>query len=231
MRRQGESLKTLVEAILDFSRIEAGQLKLATRPFDLPALVAELTEVYEARASRAGIRFTQHVARVARMVVGDPRRLSQVLDQPPRQRAEVHPPRPGRASRPTSQGDAEDSSGCVEFVVRDTGIGISGENQRSIFEVFSQVDPSATRRYEGTGLGLAICKQLTELMGGTITVEHSWVSAAPSRSGYRSRQPACLRVWSGRTRQTQRVRPAQSPHTPDRARHQRPAPLIAEAPN
>ncbi len=56
-------------------------------------------------------------------------------------------------------------------MVRDTGIGISSEDRTSIFDVFSQVDPTATRRYEGTGLGLAICKQLTELMGGTITVD------------------------------------------------------------
>ena len=172
MRRQGESLKTLVEAILDFSRIEAGQLELTSKPFDLHAMLADLTEVYDPRANRAGIRFEKHLhARVAQMVIGDPGRLSQVLTNLLDNALKfTHQGQVDLLVRPIKDDDEVGSEG-VEFVVRDTGIGIGIDDQPSIFEVFSQVDPTATRRYEGTGLGLAICKQLTGLMGGTIEVE------------------------------------------------------------
>ena len=167
MQRQGESLKRLVEGILDFSRIEAGQVELASKPFDLAALVADLADVYEPRAERRGIRFDWQLDTcVPRSVVGDPGRLFQVLvnllDNAVKFTHEGHV---GLVVRPY-----EGAGEGVEFVVRDTGIGIAEVDQVSVFEVFSQVDPTATRRYEGTGLGLAICKQLTELMEGTLTV-------------------------------------------------------------
>jgi signal transduction histidine kinase len=172
MRRQGESLKNLVEAILDFTGIEAGGLDLASKPFDLHAMVADLADVYEPRATRTEVRFKWHLHACApRTLVGDPDRLSQVLTNLLDNALKfTHQGEVGLVVRPSDNAD-EGGPRSVEFVVRDTGIGISSENQESIFEVFSQVDPSATRRYEGTGLGLAICKRLTELMGGTITVD------------------------------------------------------------
>ena len=106
------------------------------------------------------------------MVVGDAGRLTQVLTNLLDNALKfTHDGRMNLVVRPLL-GGTEDAGGLegLEFDVRDTGIGIAVQDQTSIFEVFSQVDPSATRRYEGTGLGLAICKQLTELMGGTIGV-------------------------------------------------------------
>ena len=170
MNRQGELLKRLVESILDFSRIEAGQLSLASTPFDLHALLADAAEVYTLRAEDTGSRFAWNLDPcVPGTVVGDSGRLFQILTN-----------LLDNALKFTHQGQVDllvrpaglaDGSVGVELVVQDTGIGIPEKDHVSIFEVFSQVDASATRHYEGTGLGLAICKRLTELMGGTIGVE------------------------------------------------------------
>ncbi len=174
MHRSGGLLKTLVEGILDFSRIEAGQLELASKPFDIHALVADVGGNYELRTNHTGNRFDWHLDPcVPQMVVGDPRRLLQVLTNLLDNALKfTHEGQVGLVVRP-AQGDDEVRGRVVgvEFVVHDTGIGIAQKDQASIFEVFSQVDASATRHYEGTGLGLAICKRLTDLMGGTITVE------------------------------------------------------------
>jgi signal transduction histidine kinase len=171
MHRQGELLKMLVENILDFSRIEAGELSLASKPFDLHAMVADAADIYELRANQAGLRFEWTLELgVPQMVTGDPGRLFQVLTNLLDNALKfTHEGHVGLRIRPaTIDGDGRGDD--VEFVVDDTGIGIPQEAHGSIFAVFSQVDASATRHYEGTGLGLAICKRLTELMGGTITV-------------------------------------------------------------
>ncbi len=168
MVRCGGSLGELVETILDFSRIEAGQVELAPTPFDLHALVGEVADVHELRADRAGNRFSCEVAPgVPRTVVGDRGRLLQVvsnlLDNALKFTHE------GRVDLVVRSSAA--AAGSIDFVVRDTGIGIAPEHQAKVFDVFSQVDASATRHYEGTGLGLAICLRLTDLMGGAITVD------------------------------------------------------------
>ncbi len=167
MHRQGALLKTLVESILDFSRMEAGQLSLVSTSFDLHAMMADAADVYEQRALENDTRFEWNLdPSVPHIVVGDPGRLFQILTN-----------LLDNALKFTHQGHvgldvhSAQADECVEFVVNDTGIGIPEQDQVSIFDVFHQVDASTTRRYEGTGLGLAICKQLTELMGGTITVE------------------------------------------------------------
>ena len=168
MLRCGGSLKELVETILDFSRIEAGQVQLAIMPFDLHALMTEVTDVYQLRAGRTGNRFSCEVAPdVPRVVVGDRGRLRQVLynllDNAFKFTHEGQVSLMVRSSTTAAEN--------VEFVVSDTGIGIASENQAEIFGVFSQVDASVTRRYEGTGLGLAICLHLTHLMDGAISVD------------------------------------------------------------
>jgi signal transduction histidine kinase len=169
MHRQGELLKLLVENILDFSRIEAGEISLASKPFDLHAMAADAGDIYQLRAVQSGIRFEWNLdPRVPRMVIGDPGRLFQVLTNLLDNALKfTHHGQVNLVVRPVRMHDEVEG---VEFVVDDTGIGIPQQAQASIFEVFSQVDATATRRYEGTGLGLAICKRLTELMGGTITV-------------------------------------------------------------
>jgi signal transduction histidine kinase len=171
MHRSGERLQALVEGVLDFSRIEAGRLSLHPVEFDLPALVADVVDVHVSAARRQEIRFEWDVdPGVPQTVLGDRTKVFQVLNNlvenamkfsaHGRVRLEVCAPSPG--SDMTSTG--------VQFAVSDTGIGIREEDQTLVFESFTQVDGSSSRRYEGTGLGLAICKQLTELMGGTITL-------------------------------------------------------------
>ncbi|VXC49643.1 sensor histidine kinase [Nocardioides sp. AX2bis] len=169
MHRSGELLLSLVENLLDFSRIDAGHATLHHAELDLRAMVADIADAHEPRAQAEGIAFDCVVdPRVPSTVVGDRTRIVQVLTN-----------LLGNALKFTAEGGrvrldvrpVEDDSGPgVRFTVSDTGIGIDEDHQASIFTAFSQVDGSATRRYAGTGLGLAICKQLTELMGGVITV-------------------------------------------------------------
>jgi signal transduction histidine kinase len=177
MYRSGDLLKTLVEGILDFSRIEAGQLELAEKPFDLHAMVADAADVYELRGVQAGVRFECHLdPRVPGTVLGDPGRLYQVLTNLLDNAFKfTSHGMVGLTVRPTTEDDTGDrtdrAAENVEFLVTDTGIGIPPEDLVSVFESFRQVDGSTTRRYGGSGLGLAICMELTHLMGGTISVE------------------------------------------------------------
>jgi signal transduction histidine kinase len=170
MQRSGQMLQSLVEEVLDFSRIEAGQLKLDPTAYDLTAMVTDVALVFVPRAGRAGIGFEWHLdPRVPRTVVGDSGRLFQVLTNLLDNALKfTHQGQVTLTVRPAE--DGADRHEMVELVVSDTGIGISEDDQRSVFESFKQVDGSATRHYSGTGLGLAICKELTMLMGGTLTL-------------------------------------------------------------
>ena len=177
MYRSGDLLKTLVEGILDFSRIEAGQLELVEKPFDLHAMVADAADVYELRGVQVGVRFDCDLdPSVPGMVVGDPGRLYQVLTNLLDNAFKfTSHGTVGLTVRPATGDDsvehADRPDGNVEFLVTDTGIGIPPEDLVAVFESFRQVDGSTTRRYGGSGLGLAICMELTQLMGGTISVE------------------------------------------------------------
>ena len=174
MRRSGHLLNQLVEGILDFSRIEAGQLDLVSTPFDLRAVVDDLADAYRASAAGAGIAFDHRwQPGVPDTVVGDPERLLQVLGNLLDNALKfTHEGGVSLVVRPARTAADVSGSGAdvVEFVVKDTGIGICPEDLPTVFESFRQVDGSTTRRYGGTGLGLAICKELTELMGGGLTV-------------------------------------------------------------
>jgi len=176
MHRSGDRLKSLIEGILDFSRIEAGQLELTYSRFDLHSLVADAAEPCGLRAIEAGIGFRWDLdPRVPTRVLGDPNRLFQVLTNVLDNAMKfTHQGQVRLDVRPTNALADQQDGGAgegVEFVVEDTGIGISEADQKSVFESFSQVDGSMTRRYGGNGLGLAICRELVELMGGTITVQ------------------------------------------------------------
>jgi signal transduction histidine kinase len=177
MHRSGELLKALVERILDFSRLEAGQLTLASTPVDLHGMVDDIADIYEPRAIQGGIRFTWQLdPRVPQHVVSDPARLMQILtnllDNAMKFTHEgtvslvVRPARPDGDER-----DGTATEAVVEFVVEDDGIGIPATCQESVFDSFTQVDGSTTRAYGGSGLGLAICRELAQLMGGSITLE------------------------------------------------------------
>jgi signal transduction histidine kinase len=174
MNRSGELLKSLVEGILDFSRIEAGQLKLVSTTFDLHAMVHDAADVYTSRAIQTGIQFECHLDPSApRTVVGDSGRLYQVLTNLLDNALKfTHQGKVSLVVRPVTPDDTTDRAGeTVEFIVEDTGIGIPADELRSVFETFRQVDGSMTRHYGGSGLGLAICQELTQLMAGSISVE------------------------------------------------------------
>ena len=171
MQRSGERLQSLVEGVLDFSRIEAGRVVLHQTEFDLYALVADVADAHLPQAQQQAIRFDWVIdPRVPHAVVGDRTKVFQVLNNLVENAVKFSAQ--GRVHLDVSPASATgDGPSGVRFAVSDTGIGIDEKDQEHVFDSFTQVDGSASRRYEGTGLGLAICRELTELMGGTITVD------------------------------------------------------------
>jgi signal transduction histidine kinase/DNA-binding response OmpR family regulator len=168
-RGSAEALLSIINDILDFSKIEAGKLHFETLDFDLRETVESTLDLLAEQAQRKHIELILLVRREApTRLRGDPGRLRQVLLN-----------LVGNAVKFTQQGEvflevslkAEDR-GWVElqFVVRDSGIGMGAEAQAKLFKPFSQGDSSTTRRFGGTGLGLVICRRLVEMMGGTIGV-------------------------------------------------------------
>ena len=170
IRRSGESLLTVVNDILDFSKIEAGKLQIESFPFDLQLVVEEVNEMLAQKAEDHNIDLVTHYPdAVPRFMIGDAGRLRQVLTN-----------LVGNAVKFTHGGTVVITASCdrreedhavMRIAVEDTGVGIPADKMDSLFEKFSQVDGSSTRKFGGTGLGLAISKELVELMGGTIGVE------------------------------------------------------------
>lgn len=167
IRRSGDALTRLVDVILDHASIETGELRLAACDVDLRALVERLAREHRALARRAGLELEWSVDPcVPCHVVGDARRVEQVLSLVlDNARKFTHEGTVRFDVRPVAG-----PAGGVEFAVEDTGIGMEPDELDSIFEPFSQLDGSSTRRYGGTGLGLATARRLTELMGGSMGV-------------------------------------------------------------
>ena len=170
VRQSGDALLTVINDILDFSKIEAGKLELEAQPFDLRECVESALDLVAARATEKGLDLAYLIGEgTPAVVVGDVTRLRQVLLN-----------LLSNAVKFTERGEVVlsasarrlDESALHEliFSVRDTGIGIAPDRLVRLFQKFSQVDASTTRRYGGTGLGLAISQRLTELMGGQIGV-------------------------------------------------------------
>ncbi len=169
VRSSGQALLDVVNDVLDFSKIEAGKLDLHVAPFDLRELIEEMGQLFAEVAHGKGLELVCRVPpALDTALLGDSARLRQVLTN-----------LVGNAVKFTERGEvvvrvgqaAHDArSVTVHCEVIDTGIGISEQAQRHIFESFSQADGSTTRQYGGTGLGLTICKRLIELMGGTMGV-------------------------------------------------------------
>jgi two-component system, sensor histidine kinase and response regulator len=169
VRKSADALLTIINDILDFSKIEAGRLRLEPVPFDLMVAVEEVGELLSGAAREKGLDLIIRVApAVPRHVIGDPGRIRQVLIN-----------LVGNAVKFTAKGhvlvnvECEESTGAdamFRFAISDTGIGIPEDRLKDIFDRFTQVDASSTRRYGGTGLGLAISRELVTLMGGTLSV-------------------------------------------------------------
>ncbi len=175
MRRSGVVLHSLVEEILDFSRIESGHLRLDATTFDLHVLVEHLAEVYRPRADAAGLTFGAHLAPgLPRVVVGDAVRLQQVagnlLDNALKFTDAGGLHLEVRSASPAPDAPRAGEPVHLEVVVTDTGIGIAPDRIGSVLDPFEQADGSSTRRHGGVGLGLAICQELVALMDGSLTV-------------------------------------------------------------
>ncbi len=171
------TLLALINDILDLSKIEAGQMVLEERPFDLRQVMEKTVELMASKAHEKDMEILCHLpVSVPTSLVGDALRLRQIFLN-----------LLGNAVKFTEKGhvvlhceleDLEDDLATLHFQVIDTGIGINESKHRDIFEAFTQADSSVTRRFGGTGLGLNLSRRLTELMGGRIWVE--------SREGYGS---------------------------------------------
>jgi two-component system sensor histidine kinase/response regulator len=170
VKGSADTLLSLINDILDLSKMEAGKLELDYMSFDLRKSLSEVTKILVIKAQQKGLEFIFDVSpEVPVNVVGDPARLRQILVN-----------LVGNAIKFTDTGEievnirteAERTEGIVlRFSVRDTGIGIPADKQDKIFSAFSQADSSTTRKYGGTGLGLTIVGQLVGLMGGKLSVE------------------------------------------------------------
>jgi PAS domain S-box-containing protein len=168
--RAARTLLGILNDILDFSKIEAGMLRIEAVEFDLGDMLEDVTGLLAVKAHEKGLEMLLRVdGDIARRLVGDPLRLTQVLVN-----------LAGNAVKFTSGGEVEIRVARVgepgadparlAFQVRDTGIGMSPEQQANLFQPFTQADASTSRRFGGTGLGLSISHRLVELMGGELTV-------------------------------------------------------------
>lgn len=163
----GVSLLRLINDILDFSKNEAGKLQLEARPFDLRASIASQIQLVEADAAAKGVLIEHQIAAaVPSMLMGDELRFNQVLLNLLSNAVKFT--NTGKVTITARQIDVTDSEATVELSVKDSGIGMTSEQQAALFRSFTQADSSTTRRFGGTGLGLAISKQIVELMGGSI---------------------------------------------------------------
>ena len=178
MRVSSDQLLGVINDILDFSKIESGKLELEAEPLNLQSAIEEACDMAAPRAREKGLELIADIdSDVPEWVLGDVTRLRQVLLN-----------FINNAIKFTSEGqvvvsahlradpadDANTGSGVpklIEFRVKDTGIGIPLASQAALFQSFSQVDASTTRKYGGTGLGLAICKRLASIMGGQVGVQ------------------------------------------------------------
>ena len=164
----GISMRALVDDILDVAKMETGKLTIETAPVDLPAMLRDVSRLWEDQARAKGVAFAFDIAGAPALIEGDPARLRQIVFN-----------LLSNAFKFTQQGAVALSCRVVEgdagerlsIVVRDTGIGIPRDKLEMIFESFRQADAGTTRQFGGTGLGLAICRNIARAMGGDVTVE------------------------------------------------------------
>jgi signal transduction histidine kinase/CheY-like chemotaxis protein/CHASE2 domain-containing sensor protein len=165
-----DHLLKIINEILDFSKLESGEMQLESIAFNLNKLIEQVVEILANSAHRKGLNLSYWIDPATPMMVeGDPTRLNQILTN-----------LIGNAIKFTDKGgvsiDVQPGSeepAHIKIAITDTGIGISAANQNKLFQSFSQADASTTRKYGGTGLGLAICQRLLELMDGEIGLDSS----------------------------------------------------------
>jgi PAS domain S-box-containing protein len=172
-RDSGQSLLRVLDDILDYSKIEAGKLELEFLDFDVQSQVRSVVALFAPQYAASDVTLTVHVeANVPIAVKGDPGRVRQILMNLVGN-ALKFTPAGGSVRVVVSTGASSGGERPVRFAIIDSGVGIAPDLLHRLFRPFSQADDSTTRKYGGTGLGLSICKQLVELMGGTIGVTSS----------------------------------------------------------
>lgn len=169
IERSANNLLSIINDILDFSKLEAGKLALENIPFEFQASLEEVVNLQATNAHEKGLELTLKIdPKVPAGVVGDPLRIQQILTN-----------LVGNSIKFTERGNIDISVELrsqsednieLQFMVRDTGIGISERQQAQLFQAFSQADASISRRYGGTGLGLVITQKLVSQMGGEISL-------------------------------------------------------------
>ena len=171
--KSGASLLTIINDILDFSKIDAGQMELDPAPFQLAEAIEDVATLVSAKVAEKDLELIVRVdPGLPKMIVGDVGRIRQIVTNllgnavKFTEKGHVYVNINGQVNN-TADGDVVD----LKFNVEDTGIGIPKEKCAQVFQKFSQVDTSATRKHEGTGLGLSISSSLVKLMGGEIGVE------------------------------------------------------------
>jgi signal transduction histidine kinase/DNA-binding response OmpR family regulator len=172
MDSSAHTLLALLNDVLDFSRIEAGKMQLEHERFNLHDALTEVSAIYSEQARGKSIAWTLTLASdLPVYLVGDAARLRQVLGNL-LSNALKFTPHSGHVEIVASRAQpTADGTGCWQVRVKDSGVGISAEQQVTLFDAFTQADASTARRYGGSGLGLAICARLVRLMGGTITLD------------------------------------------------------------
>jgi signal transduction histidine kinase len=171
VRDSAQHLLSLINDVLDISKIEAGQLQIAYENYDLRHTIERAVESARPLAGKKGLELTCAISPEIETITSDHRRLEQILLN-----------LISNAIKFTKKGsvkiECESEGDNVTIRVIDTGIGIKTEDMEIIFQAFRQIDSGMTRKYEGTGLGLSICKRLVELMGGKIWVTSVWGSGS-----------------------------------------------------
>ncbi|MEO9875565.1 MAG: ATP-binding protein [Anderseniella sp.] len=193
----GQSLLTIINDLLDLSKIEAGRLQLEKLPVSPRSTIDNVLALFWEQANAAGLQLVSYAdPAVPDTFTSDPVRLTQILTNLTNNAIKFT--EHGYVGVSARQVNPEDGSGgFIEFTVTDTGIGIEEDKLNSVFEEFSQADTSTTRRFGGTGLGLSICRKLVDAMGGSIRVESTmgkgsrFIVTLPCCDAVRSDRP-CL---------------------------------------
>ena len=164
----GQHLLSLVNDILDLSKVEAGRMELQMNEFNIERLVESSIALFKEKAYKHSLQMTLKITHGLDTMIGDERKIKQVLFNLLGNAVKFTPDGGRIQVEATLTNDKE----FLKYSVSDTGIGISPEDQNKLFKPFEQVDTRLTRKYKGTGLGLSLCKQLVELHGGRIWVEN-----------------------------------------------------------
>jgi PAS domain S-box-containing protein len=184
VRSSARHLLELINDVLDLSKIEADQLEVHERPFDLPEVVRHAVDAIRPLADKKKLEIALDISPALGEMVSDARRVEQIflnllnnaVKFTDRGKISVSATREERTAGPNRV-----AGPALVLRVSDTGIGIKPEDLETLFKPFRQVDMGLTRAHEGTGLGLAICRRLADLLGGEITVESTWASGSEFR--------------------------------------------------